>query len=75
MAFDQREWVNDMVVSTVATSVGGAVLAMIVPGSTIREAALYCGLGGLVTGMLGQPLKWILNQRPDAPPEDDDDQT
>ena len=70
MKFNGREWVNDLVMGAVTCSVGGAVIAYLVPGQSIIDATWAGGIGGLVTGMLIQPIKWLLERRP---PEDRDE--
>ena len=70
MRFNGREWVNDIVTTTVTASAGGAVWATLVPGQSAFDAVVIGGIVGLVTGTLIQPLKWLLERRP---PEDDDE--
>lgn len=72
MAFDQREWVNDMVTGTITGMAGGVLLAMIVPASPMGDATVVGGILGCVTGMLQLPIKWLLNRRPSNGEDDDE---
>jgi hypothetical protein len=70
MRFNGREWVNDIVTTAVTASIAGLVWAKLVPDQSMLDAVVIAGIGGLVTGMVLQPLKWLLEQRPR---EDDDE--
>jgi hypothetical protein len=64
--FDQHEWVNDIVTGAVTGVVSGAIGAMLVPDPGFSDAMVFGGIIALVVGMMNQPLRWLLNQRPTA---------
>jgi hypothetical protein len=66
MKFDQREWVTEIVTSTVASAVAGAVGALFVPDQPVVLAAAAAGIVGMVVGMINMPLKWLLERRATA---------
>lgn len=64
MGFDQREWVNDLVTGAITGVVAGLVAALFVPDPPCLDLMAGGGFGGLVTGMISLPIKWLLNRRP-----------
>jgi uncharacterized membrane protein YeaQ/YmgE (transglycosylase-associated protein family) len=62
MKFEQREWVTEIVTSTFAGAIAGAVAALFVPDQSILMAAAAGGTGGLVVGFLNMPLKWLVER-------------
>jgi hypothetical protein len=68
-SLNEREWVNDMAVGAINGMIGGAVLAMLVADTDVGLAVWSGGLIGLVMGLLGSPIKWLLDRRPPGPPD------
>jgi hypothetical protein len=66
MGFDQREWVNEIVTGTLTGLVVGVVGVLFVPEAPLGPVLTTGGLGGLVTGVLNQPVRSLLNLRPKA---------
>ena len=74
MKFDQREWVNDIAVSTITGMISGVVLAMLVPEPPLGDAVTAGGLVGLFNGLLARLIRILLELRPpEDPPEDPED--
>jgi len=75
--FDQREWVNDIVTGVITGAVCGAVGTMLLPDPAFSDAMVSGGILGLITGLLVQPLKWLLNRRPaaDPPPQSEQEES
>jgi hypothetical protein len=62
MRFDQDEWVNDIVTGAIAGILNGTLGALFVPDPPWGSAIAAGGVIGFVTGILVQPLKWLLNR-------------
>jgi xanthosine utilization system XapX-like protein len=64
MVFNSREWVNEIVMSTFTSAVGGAVAALVPPDAPLAPAIAAAGLSGLIVGLVNLPVKWLLERRP-----------
>jgi hypothetical protein len=65
MRFDQREWISDIAVSTVAGFLCGATGAILFARPPYAVPILAGGTIGLVNGLALHPLRWLLELRPD----------
>ncbi|HEV7768182.1 MAG TPA: hypothetical protein VGQ76_24480 [Thermoanaerobaculia bacterium] len=67
MKFNPREWVTEIVTSTVTGFLAGAVGSLFVSDPPMLTATLAGGFGGLVVGLVSHPFRVLLDRRP--PPE------
>jgi xanthosine utilization system XapX-like protein len=61
MAFDQREWVNEIALGVTVGLATGSVTALIALDAPAGITISIGGVLGLVPGVLNQPLKSLLN--------------
>lgn len=71
MKFNQRAWVTDIAVSTIATLLASLVIVWLVPEAPSGWTILTGGCTGFVRGLVSLPLKWLIERRP---PADEDDE-
>jgi hypothetical protein len=64
--FDERGWVDDIIQGAITGFAVGAVGVLFVPDPPSLQLMIGGSFGGLVTGMLNLPIRWLLNRRPPA---------
>jgi hypothetical protein len=65
MRLNVREWINDILAGMLTGLIAGAVGALFIPDPPIVMAMMAGGGAGLMTGLLSQPVRWLLDMRRD----------
>ncbi|MBV9496232.1 MAG: hypothetical protein JOZ54_18430 [Acidobacteria bacterium] len=64
--FRTREWVNDIAAGTLACLISGGIGAYVIADPFIGQTITTAGLVGFIAGLVNEPIRHILNLRPDS---------
>jgi hypothetical protein len=66
MEFNQRDWVSEIVTTTVTSAIAGVVGLLFASDYMNGLIVVGAAVAGLVVGLVNLPLKWLLDRRPSA---------